>query len=160
MFVVIQWLGPKWFPESEYCVVPSILILLPFGTLWASSFDPNEAHRGHMGRYRPNEDSRSTPRGSNPTPTESSNSRANDSPSQPLFHRKTRRTSGRSDAGRTTDLNTITPAPVAPHNPTNHPLDDLYPDSSSDDTIRIRRQFTVASIPRSPIRRTAEPEQV
>jgi hypothetical protein len=159
MFVVIQWLGPKWFPEPEYCVIPCILILLPFGTLWASSFDPNEAHRGHVGRYQLNEDSRSPPRGSNPTATESSNSRAIDSPSQPLFHRKTRRASDRSTAQCTTNPDAITPAPVAPHNPTNHPLDDLYPDSSSDDTIRIRHQFTVASVPRCPVQGTAEPEQ-
>jgi hypothetical protein len=150
MFVVIQWLGPKWFPEPEYCVIPSILILLPFGTLWASSFDPTEAHRGHVGRYQPNEDSRSPPRGSNPTATESSHSRAIDSPSQPLFHRKTRRASNRSTAQCTADSNTITPAPVAPRNLINHPLDDLYPDSNSDDTIRIRRQFTVTSTPMMP----------
>jgi hypothetical protein len=113
-----------------------------------------------MGRYQPNENGRSPPRGSNPTATESSNSRAIDSPSQPLFHRKTRRASDRSTAQCTIDPDTITPAPVAPRNPANHPLDDLYSDSNSDDTIRIRRQFTVASTPRCPIQRTAEPEQV
>jgi hypothetical protein len=159
MFLILQWLAPSWFPESEYCVVPSILILLPFGTLWANSFDPNEAHRGHVGRYQPSEN-RSTPlHGSNQTAT-SGNSAATDSPSQPLFDRKATRTLGLTTVRSHPDPDAITPAPPTPNTPTFHPFDDVYSDADSEGTIRIRRQFTVTSKARSPIQPFGEPGQV
>ena len=156
MFVVLQWVTPSWFPDAEYCVSPSILIFLPFGTLWASSFDPNEAHRGHAGRYQPSKKrGGSNPIGSNATST--------DSPSQPLFDRKATRTPGLATVRNNPndlDPDAITPAPPTPNTSPPRPFDDIYSDADSDGTIRIRRQFTVVSKPRSPIPQTDDPEQV
>jgi hypothetical protein len=159
MFVVLQWISPPWFPLPEYCVVPSILILLPFGTLWASSFDPNEAHRGHAGRYQPSENRSLAVHGSNPTAT-SDRAATNDSPSQPLFDRKATRAPGLGNTRKIPDREAAHPAPPTPNTPTPHPLDDLYSDADSDGTIRIRRQFTVTSKPRSPVPHSDESGQI
>ena len=159
MFIVLQWLAPAWFPESEYCVAPSILILLPFGTLWASSFDANEAHRGHAGRYQPNENRDSTADTSNPI---ASNATSTDSASQPLFDRGATKTPGLRTIRSNTDADAIAPAPPTPGASVPHPFDAVYSDADSESTIRIRRQrqSTATDKPRSPMLHFDGPEQV
>ena len=141
--MVLQWLPISWFPEPEYCVVPSILILLPFGTLWASSFDPNEAHRGHAGRYQPSENRSMTVHGSNPGASGGSSAATNSS-SQPLSNRKARRPSGLTITRSNSDPDAITALPTPKTRPSSHPFDDLYSEADSEGTIRIRRQATVS----------------
>ena len=159
MFIVLQWLAPAWFPESEYCVAPLILIILPFGTLWASSFDANEAHRGHAGRYQPNDNRNFT---ADTNDLIASNATSTDSPSQPLFDRRGTKTpdlrAGRSNA----DADAIAPAPLTPRASVPHPLDGLYSDADSDGTIRVRRQrpFAATDKARSPMLHFDGPEQV
>jgi len=46
-FIVLQQLQPKGFPEADDFVNPSILILMPFGSLWATSFETNQNQRSH-----------------------------------------------------------------------------------------------------------------
>jgi hypothetical protein len=159
MFVVLQWISPSWFPLSEYCVVPSILLLLPFGTIWASSFDPNEAHRGHAGRYQPSENRGLAVQGSNTTAT-SGSAATDESPSQPLFERITTRAPSLSNTRKNPGRKAVHPSPPTPSTPIPHPLDDLYSDAESDGTIRIRRQFTVSSKPRSPVPHADERGQI
>lgn len=156
--MVLQWISPSWFPESEYCVVPSILILLPFGTLWASTFDPNEAHRGHAGRYQPTGNRNGDPHAGNSAATGDSLA-TNGSASQPLVDRTGGRPPSLSNVRSHPNPAATCAAPPTPNTHTPHPLDDLYSDADSEGTIRIRRQFT--SMPRSsPVQHMDEGGQV
>lgn len=155
---MLQWISPNWLPESEYCLLPSILCFLPFGTLWSSSFDPVDAQRGHTGHYR------SSGIGNHRATT--------DSPSRALFARFGSTNTIRSNSNHNTRLlpavfarfrstpttprtsdtrdNHCTPT-LPPPVPTNsHPLDTLYPDTEPEEGIRVRREFHVKRVPRSP----------
>lgn len=103
--------------------------MLPFGTLWASSFDAAHGYRGHAGRYGPDHDNRGVL-------IQGSFAATNNSARAVFVDIQ--------NASPASDSEAILPSLQGARAPcAAHPLDGLYDDVEKEEGICVRRQFAV-----------------